>query len=261
MPTPNFLLRLSGRDAEPSALALGELAELLESIEQLFENVALEAEPALDMGKMRVSLVDVRAGSIGLGFSSNLAPANEIQTLRIITDAITQRRYTQVPAAAIRPLRTLDDYVKRSRWTATWHIGHDQTPLAIIAPDVDLGLPQLEIISGETVEYGELTRVGGTPAKLRVRFLSGRALSCIASERVAKEAGMFLYDVIGMRGLAEWDANTMSLISFRVDALEPYRDTSIATAVQRLRDVARGGWDTVADVNTAIRELRGEPDE
>lgn len=261
MTQPNFMLRFSGANVHPAALSLGDLAELLESIEQLFINVALQAEPSLDTEKVHVSLMDVRAGSVGLGFASTLAPPNEAATIEIITDAISGRKYARIPAAAIRHLRTIDEYVKQRKWTASWHVGNELTPLAVIAPDVDLGLPQLEIFNGETVEYGKLMRVGGTPAKLRIRFLDGRSLSCVATERVAKDAGGLLYEVIGMRGQAEWDANTMSLLSFRVDSLEPYREKSFQSAMDRLRDAMHGGWETVEDVNEAIRELRGGPDE
>lgn len=257
MTQPNFMLRFSGANVQPSALSLGDLADLLESIEQLFINVAVEMESTIDPDLVKVSLVDVRAGSVGLGFASNLMPNNEISTIRIISDAITNRQYARVPSSAIRPLRAIDAYVKQSKWTATLHEGASQIPLATIRPDVDLGLPQLETVSGESVIYGVLTRVGGTPAKLRVRTLEGRPLSCFASERVAKLAGGMLYDTVGMRGQAEWDANTFTIVSFRVDEMEPYRETGIAAAMAKLREAVHGGWDDFDDVNGAVREARG----
>ncbi len=90
---------------------------------------------------------------------------------------------------------------------------------------------QSPVMKETTILYGVLIRIGGyTRPRAYMQFLDGRKLSCSVSSRsLAIAMAARLYQSIGVRGTATWNVRDKSLLSFHIEELLPYRDSSTST--------------------------------
>ena len=95
-----------------------------------------------------------------------------------------------------------------------------------------------------TILYGVLIRIGGyTRPRAYLQFLDGRKLSCsIASRSVAIAMSPYLYQSIGVRGVALWDTKDRSLLHFHIEEMLPKQD-SPADAFKGLVDMVEKYYD------------------
>lgn len=252
-----FELKIEGKDLVPSQLSIHELTDLLLAIERAVVKTAIHAEHGLDEDEAVVSLVDIGEGSTRLRFASEM-PATTTAFV-ILSRAIADRSYANLPSPAIDALREIYDYAEKREAIVGFYApenGHYRR-VAEIRADVDLNLPELDIVRGNTVVYGKLTRIGGNPPKARLKLLNGEAISCFVSEKLAKRIGNRLYEVIGLAGEAKWDADDYSLLHFRAQDIAPYEESSLTQAIKELRDAGSSAWQEVKDVDAFIDELRG----
>jgi len=251
-----FELKLEGKNLVPSELSVHELTDLLLAVERAVVKTAIHLQEGLDEEQAVVSLVSIAAGSTSLRFASAL-PATTTAFARI-GQAISSRVYTDLPSHTIEALREIYDYsLERQAVIGFYsHENSHSTLLAEIRSDVDLNLPLINVVRGNTVVYGRLTRIGGNPPKARITQLNGEAISCFVSEQLAKRIGNRLYEVIGLAGDAKWDADDYSLLNFKASEITPYEETPVKQAVKELRESAGLAWQDVKDVNGFIDELR-----
>lgn len=251
-----FGLKLEGKDLLPSKLSVHELTDLLLAVERAVVKTAIHLQPGLDEEQAVISLVEIAEGSTSLQFASAL-PATTTAFQRI-GQAISSRSYTELPSVTIDALREIHKYSQERQALIGFYLyeNSQRTRLAEIRFDVDLNLPLINRVRSNTVIYGRLTRVGGNPPKARITQLNGEAISCFVSEQLAKRIGNRLYEVIGLAGEAEWDADDYSLLYFKANDITPYEETAIKAAIKELRESAGPAWDRVKDVNAYIEELR-----
>ena len=104
------------------------------------------------------------------------------------------------------------------------------------------------VVKETTILYGVLIRIGGyTRPRAYMQFLDGRKLSCgIANRSVAMTMAAYLYQSVGVRGVAEWDARDRSLLSFYIQEMLPNRDATPPTdAFKGLVDMVEKYYDQV----------------
>lgn len=134
----------------------------------------------------------------------------------------------------------------------------DDSNIAVTHPVDGVKTETISRISGETTIYGELIRVGGATPHILVRTVEGRTQSFQVNFELAKELANRLYTVVGLVGIAEWRANDLSLVSFRVNEILDYQETAIAEAVAELSKIAKRYFDDIDDVSEYVKNLRSE---
>lgn len=238
------------------SISSNDLGEMIGEVETAVALVAAKMHPEIDAEKVRVGLIGVKPKAVEYTFASTTPDV--IGAIDQIIASLDARSYQSVPARALRSLKGIDAFRRELGAGIQWS-RDGSTRMARINQTDDLELPELEILSGETVIYGQLTRAGGTPPKLRLRLQDGTPLSVITTEALARSAGGLLYEPIGLRGRAEWDVNSATVISFRADELLPYRQKSAVETVKRLREATaaiQSDWDTLEGGDALIREMR-----
>ncbi len=82
-----------------------------------------------------------------------------------------------------------------------------------------------------TILYGVLIRIGGyTRPRAYMQFLDGRKLSCsIASRSVAIQMSPYLYQSVGVRGIALWDTQDRTLLHFHIEEMLPKQESPADT--------------------------------
>ena len=251
-----FSIRFVGEDAKPAAMDIGDLAEMLLSIEQVVAATVGQQMPEIDTSKLMVGLVGIQNKSIGLRFT---AAAIVSAALALVGSAVTQRDYEDVPVRAIAGLRAIDQYSKERGWSVEMYRGKNSEPFCTIPADRDIYLPVLKTLTGRTTLYGKLQRVGGVRPRAWLRLLNGGSLSVDMTEGLAKQMSGRLYEVIGLNGEAEWHSDTLTVLSMRADGLAPFEDATLTSAIDELEAALGDGW-IGGDVDAAVRDLRGEPE-
>lgn len=256
-----FQLRFTGGGLTPAIVPARELAELIIAAEEAIASVALQRNPALNPDEIVVGLVQIEEQSLGLSFAS---PSPDVvgAAFTEIATCVATRSFGGLPTKSLRGLRILADFNTTHHCRTQFWNGETtaREPLAEMDVGFEMYLPEEHFIRGETVIYGKVERVGGVDPKVRVRVSEHEVVSCRLNEDLAKELGIHLYAVVGLRGQATWDAKDHSLAYFRVDEILSYKSVGAVQAAYELKDAAQGSYDSVRNVSAFVRELREEDD-
>jgi hypothetical protein len=253
----SFQIRFTGGDVHPSTVPAHELADLLNAAEQAVTSLAAQNFPDLDPSSVLVGLVGIRDASLGLEFTSNrpdvVAPAFHRLAMGVKT-----RSCEGFPSRGIAGLEVIASFTARRKCRAEFRKGGETIgePLAVMDETFAEGLPERPKIQGETVIYGKVERVGGVEPKVVLRLSSRESISCHLSEVLARQVGGRLYEEVGLKGDATWDAGDYSLLYFHAKEVTPYQSAGLARAFSELAGVAASHFSDVKDVEAFVREAR-----
>jgi hypothetical protein len=247
-------IRLSGKSMVPGTIRSKEIAEVITAIEDMIASLVLQKNPDLGRDSVIVGLADIQQKSIGLIFKPNLPDLVLPATLQI-GNSIATGDFSRLPSKALAALEVLTGFARKHDCEAelATHNGKRQQ-LAIITPATKI--PARELLNGETVVYGEITRVGGADPKIQFKTLDGQLIYCTATKLMVKKAGEQLYTKVGMRGAAKWDPETNAIDELHVTAILDYVETPLTDAFEQLSVLIGKSFSTVDDVSSFAKELR-----
>ena len=254
--TDTFQFHFTGTDLFPKNIRAGEIAELLEAIEDVVFGTVVADHPQLSKDSLVVSLAQIQAGSLSLEFTSQLPEVVNPAFFRV-SEAIAKRDFDGLPAGAIEPLRKIVRFIKDYDGQADL-IFVNGKPEVLASLTADIELPRAELISGETVIYGEIVRVGGVEPKVEIKTINERTLYCPFERELAARLGALLYHAVGLKGVAQWDSQTYELRGFTVQDITEYRRTSIIDAFAELSELAEKYYRDIDDVTGYVSSLRKE---
>lgn len=233
-----FILRFARNGMSPKSIRLGELADLLTSVEQAVSGVM-----GVPSDEVVLSLIDVKDTSAAYAIAS---PSNKAMTaVRTWGGAITKSDFSEIPARAVEPSRRILSFVRRHNCIAELTEARRRKPLAEMTPDTIIEAGPAEPLIGRTVLYGYALRVGGTTPRLLLRVGDETIAVDVASEDLARSIGQRLYTWVGLDGTAKWDSTTRALLAFKVEELLPYAAGRLTDAVGDLSALI---GDDLADV-------------
>lgn len=176
--------------------------------------------------------------------------------------AIETGDFSYLPPRAEDQLREIVGFNHRHNTeTRFWENNGARNLLAVVNQNTEVTMPAT--ITGTTTLYGELLRIGGdAPPRARIRFLDGFTKSCaVCSRELAREMARRLYETIGVRGRGKWDVKNMRLREFYIEGLTEYRQTSITSAIESLREVTEEHYQSIEDIDAFVADLRGREPE
>lgn len=247
-------IRLSGEGMLPGRVRSREIAELIDSVEDMIASMVVRDHPELTKEAIRIGLKSIHKGSIGLEFSPNLLELT-LPATRHITDAISTKNFGGLPSNTLNSLKKISGFTRKFECTAEFLLQNGKLEsLATLTPDVKI--PDIYPLSGETVIYGEITRVGGKEPRIQFTTLDGQLVYCTASKAIAKAAGAKLYTNVGMKGIAEWNSETFKIENFSVTEIIDYEEVSPSQAFSELSTLVGSSFDEIEDVNNVFFEIR-----
>lgn len=255
--TINIALR--GTDMRPGRIRSKEIAEIIELIEDAIASMVISSHPDLKKEDIRIGLKQINEGSIDLEFVPNL-PALTLPATKKITQAITSNDFSNLPLASVSSLKSISAFTRRHKCVAEWATTNGvRESLAVLTPETII--PDAYPLSGETMLYGEIMRVGGATPKIQFRTLSGQIIYCSATKDIVKRAGSKLYMEVGLNGMAEWNSETYAIEAFHVTEISEYQHLPLKNAFEAFRDIVQDSFDSIEDVNQLVRETRyGNPE-
>ncbi|MGG6263870.1 hypothetical protein ACQ4M3_11085 [Leptolyngbya sp. AN03gr2] len=245
---------LTGEGISPGKIRSKEIAEVIESVEDMIASVVIRDYPELKKEVVVVGLKGIRQGSIGLEFSPNLVELT-LPATRRITQSIAENDFGVLPSSAINSLRKLSAFTKRHQCNAEFLTQNGNLEsLAVLTPETKI--PDVYPLSGETAIYGEITRVGGSEPKIQFKTLDSKIIYCSTSKLVAKEAGIRLYTKVELRGFAEWNTETLEIEDFYVTGISSYEEVPMLQAFEELSHLIGDAFDKIDDVDSFVSEIR-----
>jgi len=204
-----------------------------------------------------VGLTGVRDTSLALEFASN-RPDIVTPAFQRLAAGVRARSCEDFPSRSLGGLEVLASFSKRRKCKAQFWSGavNATEPLAVMDEDFGDAIPVRPRVRGETVIYGKVERVGGVEPKVRLRLADGDGLSCRLSEALARQLGGRLYEEVGLKGTATWDAGDYALLYFHADELTRYEPAGVKVGFAELKAVAGPHYANVEDVVSYVRELR-----
>jgi hypothetical protein len=245
---------ITGEGMSPGKVRSKEIAEFIESVEEMIASVVIRDHPELSKESIVIGLKNIRPGSIGLEFSPNLAELT-LPATRRITTSIAENDFSVLPSNAINALKKLSAFTRRHQCKAEFFAQNGKLEaLAVLTPETTI--PDIYPLSGETTLYGEITRVGGSDPKIQFKTLDRKIVYCTTSKTVAKKAGAKLYTKVSLHGLAEWNSETFEIENFNVFDISDYEETSPSVAFEELANLIGNSFDNIKDVNHFVSEIR-----
>lgn len=250
--TVEVLLR--GDGISPGKLRSKEIAEIIESVEDMIASTVVQDHPELKKESIIIGLRGVREGSIGLEFSPNLEELTLPATYRI-TRSIVQDDFTSLSNNTLTSLRKLSAFTRRHNCRAEFSTLNGKIEaLAVVTPETKI--PERYSISGETSLYGEITRVGGAEPKIQFKTLEGEIIYCSTDREIARKAGTKLYNRVEIQGVAEWNSETLKIETFHVTDISDYEEIRLSEAFEELSDLIGNSLDYIDNVDDFVSEIR-----
>lgn len=247
---------LKGEKISPSDLRIGKLAEFLEAFEDLIVSVASENRENITKETISLSLTNIASGSIALEISSKLDEI-VIPSYERISIAIKNNSPETLPNSSREPLKKIVNFLKQQNVQAELLIVNGTSrKLAILTPD--FLLPKTSWLSGSTIIFGEIVRVGGVEPRVEIKTINGKTLYCKFPKELATQLGNRLYSITGLRGQAKWSTPEHEIVEFDVEGVTPYGDIPLNEALRGLGEIAGEHYSDIDDVTGYISSLRGE---
>ena len=238
-------IRFSGEGIVPGNIRARELAEILQSVEDMLASTAIVEYPHLNKDDIVIGLVEIERGSVRYLFEPQL-PDVVFPAYEIISNAIVDNKFDELQFAAIDSLRRIATFTRRHQVDAEFIIRNGgKRVLATITPKTEIEPIPLTI--GETAIFGRVMRVGGKTPKVMIETPDGQSLFCDIDEKLAIELAPRLYSWVGLEGIARWNTKDYKIESFRIEQITDYEGGNILKTLKDLSILAGRYFDQIDD--------------
>lgn len=259
MPKELIEIHLEGENIVPGMVRSRELAELILSTEDMIASVIVRDHPEITKDEVIIGLTAIEGGSISLRFRTPM-PDLALPAYLEIAESVTNRNFEDLPQSSIESLQVMTAFSRRHNSELLFASEkYGDRVLAIVSPE--LVIAALPEITGFTVIYGRLLRVGGKTPTAMLDLPDGRTFYCQLERKsefeIAQSLGQRLYKWVGLYGEAKWSTRDNSLTKFRVERITDFEDLPIDEAISKLSEAVGRHFSGIGDVEGYVGELRG----
>ncbi len=251
-----FEIKISGEKVNPEDFNIGELAELLNSVEDSMKPLVLKENSGITPEEIIIGLIDIKTGSTKLKFKVNLALI--MLSWNLLTSVIKKNNFSELPIKSIESLKKIATFSKNKGYSIEFHNMNETIASATISPDTIIEIPANKYLEGSTTLYGKVERVGGKKPKVALSLPNTNLLYCDTSEEMAIKLAHRLYTWVGVMGQAKWNIDDYSIETFQIESLTSFEDTPLSDAIKELSKITGDLWKEEKDVIKAVEQLRGK---
>lgn len=251
-------VRLVGPEIAPGLVRSSDLADIIDSVEDMIASVIVMEDPSLKKDEIVVGLLSVGEGSMTLEFASPLSDL-VVPAFQEVAKAVEHDDYRGLPTSSINALERIATFSRKSNSNVEFRgPNRDRVAevLGVISPSTTI--KPVPLMMGPTTIHGKVIRVGGRKPKVMIELPNGESVFCDIEYELAKELGQRLYSWVGLYGTAKWDSKDLSLKDFSIDRITEYEDTPLTEAVAKLSEVAGQYFEDIDDVEGYISALRSD---
>ncbi len=247
-------IRLRGEDVKPGLIRSKEIAEILESVEEMAIAEALNHNPELNKDDIIVGVYAIEDKSIGLKFKTTFA-SMVASSFISAAEAIERQEFEYLTPQTINSLKVLSGFSKRHSCEAIIGSGTDND-LAIISPETVI--PSPSYVYGQTEILGKVIRVGGKNPKAMIELTDGSILYCDVPEDIARQLGHQLYSLAKFEGFAKWESKTLELDEFKIHSVKEFPNMEPSKLFGELSNMLGNQFSSVSDVDGFVSSLRND---
>jgi hypothetical protein len=253
---PCIEIRFKEGKIEPKDISVSELLDALKAIEKAIAAFVLREHPEVKSEELFVGLIGVSKGSASYRFAPSRLEYS-LPASRSVFGATARNELATIPRESAEAMLQVSRFAqKRNCVTEFTVLENGGSEVVELMPTTILSLPKSKPIEGTTTMYAYVERVGGVTPIVSIRIGNSR-LSSETTAAIAKELGRRLYEWVGLRGTARWDAETYNLKDFIIKEVTEYQDTPMTEAIAELRGLIGKYWQDVDDVVRELADIRG----
>ncbi|MCE5204728.1 MAG: hypothetical protein LLF80_01290 [Porphyromonadaceae bacterium] len=253
--TDNILeLNFSGNGINPDVVKPSEIATQIVNFENVLCQVIKNKHPEIDTEQVLFSFCNIGNNSLDIFFKPLLAIPLVISSYLLITESINNNNYTQIPSEATYALKNIVKFTKTYECVATFKLNNNE--LSKITNETQIKKMITNVFKGDTVIYGKLIDIGGEKPNLHLKVNEDYKVTIDIPEDEAQKLAIKLYQYIGLKGEAVWDAETFKVMSFKYSSIVIYNEGNSFKTVQQIKNnITSGVWDkynTTQEINDAL---------
>lgn len=244
MGTDNDILELKfeGNGIKPEIVKPSEIALLIDQFEKVLLATIHENSPEINTtDAVLFSFEAIKDESLDIQFKSILAKDIILASFTLISTSINTGDFSKLPPIAITSLKNITKFSKK--YNCTGQFNHNNQTLSTFNPTTEISLDKVKYIKGETTIHGTLIDIGGENPNIHIKVNDDYTLIFDSTVEISKALSPKLYERVGLKGTAKWDALTFHVIDFKLAEVLDYEQGSISNAFAELRNISSGIWD------------------
>lgn len=245
--------RLVGENMTPEKISSNEFARLISAYEDALITLFEKQNPdKKNVGF--ISVVGVKNESAGIQFKPNYVD-EILVAANTMNNSINNNTYNQLPFKTVERLSYIQNFVNSHNCIAELN-GYDGIASTKITTKTNLYIDKTFYIKGETTIYGKIVRIGGSEPRVRLEFDDGKQLSLKTKESEAKMLSPYLYETIGVKGLATWKKENYELEGIVAQSFIIMDKQSNEDKFKGLGDLLGKYWIDIKNPDEYVNSLR-----
>ena len=241
-------LTLEGADVSPETVDIVDLLRIVEPYREAVVATAKYLGRELDQKLPVISLIGIRRKCAQLKMSAPLAAKRPIQE---VSRALALDDWKRCGPDVRGHLRDAARKLAERNWSFQLPSYRTHRPLLTGSFGAATALKQL--VRGDTTLFGTIRTLGGKHPHVDLVLDNGQPVRVSGSQEDIKALSLRLYDEVGLRGVAQWDAGTGQIESFELQGIDDYEPTDLGMAFKELAAVAGRNWDKVDAIEFVSR--------
>jgi hypothetical protein len=249
-----IVINLMGSDIAPTKISSRELADILITTEEMIASEVIADHPTLKKEEINISLINVGQGSINLGYFPQI-PELELPAYKRIANAISDNNLAILSEKTIESLKKFPSICKKHGCTVNlYSTNGTKNKLAEISSESQFDIyPE---ITGETILYGVVTRVGGKDPHVQITLLDGTSLTTETTQEIAIALAKSLYHMAAMECRVKWRLNSYTITEAKILKVLDYNPQSLTESINNIRDQFGHYFDGITDPDKYVADQR-----
>lgn len=254
METSNEILELKfdGNNVSPSTVKPSEIAKLIIDFEKALLSTISASHPEINTDALLFSFVEVDDKSLDLKFIPLIGAAKDVVIAAYLSIAVSikDNNFKKLSVNTIIALKDITKFSKK--YKCSGYLNHNYVNVATFTHDTEINLEKASVITGETTIYGKVIDVGGENPNVHFKINNDYTVIIDVKEEIAKQLAPKLFEEVGLKGTAKWDAISYQVTEFKIIDIIEYEPKTLKKTFNDLRNSLGKYWDGVDDVSTYL---------
>lgn len=238
-------LKFEGDGIKPELVKASELGVLLQEFERAILSNLKRENPAIDITQRLLVLQAIEDKSVGINFKQFELLTSDIKQIILssyisLAACIDKGDYTYFNEQTIKSLKQIVSFSKRYSCTATFK----QNGQFLATVNGNTEIKQVKhLLKSDTTIYGELYDAGGDNPNVHIKINDDYSVTVDTDKPTAKILASRLYEQIGLKGSAKFDAATSKIVEFKLREILDYSPGKTSSIMRELKNELSGYWD------------------
>ena len=272
-PDADFVIRLVKPGLKPWLVPMRTLARLMQAIERLVDPFdddpadpllrakAVGSEDEANVREKYLRLLAVTSGSAAYSVAA-FDRRTVTSRLKLAGRAIERPDAAEWTGPLLSSIQELSEIAKARGCTIELHRDRaDGEVLATIGPETYSRVAKSALVEGFASIPARIERVGGATEMhcgIRLPDQPRKMVICrVDGAPLIRDLGQCIYQEVVLSGQATWFRHDHRLRTMVISEVDRPAPGTLLEALQRIHDVGGHAWDSVADPESSIAEMRG----